>query len=101
MEEEFKGKELFQNEDLWKNIILFKIDELFKKTKEEKKDKNGTKEYINFIKENIEPILLSYIFSMKDFNLSKETKRKIIEDVCKSEKILEYEIDIEKLMAYS
>jgi hypothetical protein len=101
LEEEFKGKELFQNEDLWKNIILFKIDELFKKTKEEKKDKNGTKEYINFIKENIEPILLSYIFSMKDFNLSKETKRKIIEDVCKSEKILEYEIDIEKLMAYS
>ena len=101
LEEEFKEKEIFQDENLWKNIILLKIDELFEKVKEEKKDKIGTKEYINFIKENIEPILISYIFSMKDFNLPKEKKRKIIEDICKSERILEYEIDIEKLMAYS
>ena len=101
LEEEFKEKEIFQDENLWKNIIFLKIDELFEKVKEEKKDKIGTKEYINFIKENIEPILISYIFSMKDFNLLKEKKRKIIEDICKSERILEYEIDIEKLMAYS
>jgi hypothetical protein len=101
LEEEFKEKEIFQDENLWKNIIFLKIDELFEKVKEEKKDKIGTKEYINFIKENIEPILISYIFSMKDFNLPKEKKRKIIEDICKSERILEYEIDIEKLMAYS
>jgi len=101
LEEEFKEKEIFQDENLWKNIILLKIDELFEKVKEEKKDKIGTKEYINFIKENIEPILISYIFSMKDFNLPKEKKRKIIEDICKSERILEYEIDIDKLMAYS
>ena len=38
---------------------------------------------------------------MKDFNLPKEKKRKIIEDICKSERILEYEIDIDKLMAYA
>ena len=101
LEEEFKEKEIFQDENLWKNIIFLKIDELFEKVKEEKKDKIGTKEYINFIKENIEPILISYIFSMKDFNLLKEKKRKIIEDICKSERILEYEIDIEKLMAYA
>ena len=101
LEEEFKEKEIFQDEDLWKNIIFLKIDELFEKVKEEKKDKIGTKEYINFIKENIEPILISYIFSMKDFNLPKEKKRKIIEDICKSERILEYEIDIDKLMAYA
>ena len=101
LEEEFKEKEIFQDENLWKNIIFLKIDELFEKVKEEKKDKIGTKEYINFIKENIEPILISYIFSMKDFNLPKEKKRKIIEDICKSERILEYEIDIEKLMAYA
>ena len=101
LEEEFKEKEIFQDENLWKNIIFLKIDELFEKVKEEKKDKIGTKEYINFIKENIEPILISYIFSMKDFNLPKEKKRKIIEDICKSERILEYEIDIEKLMTYS
>ena len=101
LEEEFKEKEIFQDEYLWKNIIFLKIDELFEKVKEEKKDKIGTKEYINFIKENIEPILISYIFSMKDFNLPKEKKRKIIEDICKSERILEYEIDIDKLMAYS
>jgi len=100
LEEEFKEKEIFQDENLWKNIIFLKIDELFEKVKEEKKDKIGTKEYINFLKENIEPILISYIFSMKDFNLPKEKKRKIIEDICKSERILEYEIDIEKLMAY-
>jgi len=100
LEEEFKEKEIFQDENLWKNIIFLKIDELFEKVKEEKKDKIGTKEYINFLKENIEPILISYIFSMKDFNLPKEKKRKIIEDICRSERILEYEIDIEKLMAY-
>jgi len=101
LEEEFKEKEIFQDENLWKNIIFLKIDELFEKVKEEKKDKIGTKEYINFIKENIEPILISYIFSMKDFNLPKQKKRKIIEDICKSERILEYEIDIDKLMAYA
>ena len=100
LEEEFKDKELFQNEDLWKQIILFRINELFEKIKQEKKDKLGTKEYVNFIKENIEPILVSFIFSMKNFNLSKEKKKKIIEDICNTDRISEYEIDIKKLMAY-
>ena len=100
LEEEFKGKELFQKEDLWKKIILNKIDELFEKINEERKDDIGSKEYINFVRENIEPILISFIFSMKDFNLSKEIERKIIEDICKTEKILQYEIDVDKLNVY-
>ena len=98
LEEEFKDKELFQKEDLWKNIILCKIDELFEKINEERKDSIGSKEYINFVKENIEPILISFIFSMKDFNLTKEIQRKIIEDICKEDKVSKYEIDIEKLI---
>ena len=101
LEEEFKDKELFQKEDLWKNIILCKIDELFEKINEERKDSIGSKEYINFVKENIEPILISFIFSMKDFNLTKEIQRKIIEDICKEDKVSKYEIDIEKLIVYS
>ena len=101
LEEEFKSEEIFQKEDFWKNIIYTKIDELIKKINNEKKDEIENKTNFNYEKENIEPILLSFVFAMKDFNLSEEKKRKIIEDVIKTDKYLQYNLDIEKLMDYS
>ena len=101
LEEEFKSEEIFQKEDFWKNIIYKKIDELIQKINNEKKDEIENKTNFNYEKENIEPILLSFVFAMKDFNLSDEKKRKIIEDVIKTDKYLQYNLDIEKLMDYS
>jgi len=101
LEEEFKSEEIFQKEDFWKNIIYTKIDELIQKINNEKKDEIENKTNFNYEKENIEPILLSFVFAMKDFNLSDEKKRKIIEDVIKTDKYLQYNLDIEKLMDYS
>ena len=101
LEEEFKSEEIFQKEDFWKNIIYTKIDELIQKINNEKKDEIENKTNFNYEKENIEPILLSFVFAMKDFNLSEEKKRKIIEDVIKTDKYLQYNLDIEKLMDYS
>ena len=101
LEEEFKSEEIFQKEDFWKNIIYTKIDELIQKINNEKKDEIENKTNFNYEKENIEPILLSFVFAMKDFNLSGEKKRKIIEDVIKTDKYLQYNLDIEKLMDYS
>lgn len=101
LEEEFKSEEIFQKEDFWKNIIYKKIDELIQKINNEKKDEIENKTNFNYEKENIEPILLSFVFAMKDFNLSEEKKRKIIEDVIKTDKYLQYNLDIEKLMDYS
>ena len=101
LEEEFKSEEIFQKEDFWKNIIYKKIDELIQKINNEKKDEIENKTNFNYEKENIEPILLSFVFAMKDFNLSEEMKRKIIEDVIKTDKYLQYNLDIEKLMDYS
>ena len=101
LEEEFKSEDIFQKEDFWKNIIYTKIDELIQKINNEKKDEIENKTNFNYEKENIEPILLSFVFAMKDFNLSEEKKRKIIEDVIKTDKYLQYNLDIEKLMDYS
>ena len=101
LEEEFKSEEIFQKEDFWKNIIYKKIDELIQKINNEKKDEIENKTNFNYEKENIEPILLSFVFAMKDFNLSEEKKRKIIEDVIKTDKYLQYNLDFEKLMDYS
>ena len=101
LEEEFKSEEIFQKEDFWKNIIYTKIDELIQKINNEKKDEIENKTNFNYEKENIEPILLSFVFAMKDFNLSEEKKRKIIEDVIKTDKYLQYNLDFEKLMDYS
>ena len=38
---------------------------------------------------------------MKDFNLSEQKTKKIIEEICHSEKYSQYKFDIEKLMVYS
>lgn len=99
LEEEFKGKEIFQKEDFWKNTIQKKLDELLERINTERKD-IGSKDYINFVKENIEPILISFAFSMKDFNLPNETKKKIIEEICNSDKLSQYGFDINRLMIY-
>ena len=76
LEEEFKNKELFKKEDLWKSMIMQKINDLIESINIERKDEIGSNEYINYARENIEPIFLSFIFSMKDFNLSDESKKR-------------------------
>ena len=101
LEEEFKNKELFKKEDLWKSMIMQKINDLIESINIERKDEIGSNEYINYARENIEPIFLSFIFSMKDFNLSDESKKKIIEEVCENEKIKQYKFDVNNLMALS
>ena len=101
LEEEFKDKELFQKEDFWKNTMIQKIDDLVEKINLERKDDIGSKEYINYAKENIEPIILSFVFSMKDFNVPEEKEKKIIEDICNNDKYAQYKFDIEKLLNYS
>ena len=101
LEEEFKNKELFKKEDLWKSMIMQKINDLIESINIERKDEIGSNEYINYARENIEPIFLSFIFSMKDFNLSDESKKKIIEDVCENEKIKQYKFDVNHLMSLS
>jgi hypothetical protein len=101
LEEEFKSKELFQNEDVWKSMIMIKIDDLVENINIELRDEIGSPKYINYVKENIEPILLSFIFSMKDFNVSEELKKKIVEDICQIDKIKQYEFDVNKLINYS
>ena len=101
LEEEFKDNELFQKEDFWKNTMIQKIDDLVEKINLERKDDIGSKEYINYAKENIEPIILSFVFSMKDFNVPEEKEKKIIEDICNNDKYAQYKFDIEKLLNYS
>ena len=86
LEEEFKNNIIFKNADIWKNLIIQKTKDLFDKINEETKDNKENKdnlENVNYIKENIEPILVSYIFAMKDFNIDDNIKRKVIEDICK------------------
>ena len=38
---------------------------------------------------------------MKDFNVSEELKKKIVEDICQIDKIKQYEFDVNKLINYS
>ena len=101
LEEEFKSKELFQKEDVWKSMIMKKIDDLIENINLELKEEIGSTKYINYVKENIEPILLSFLFSMKDFEVSEQMKKKIIEDICQSDKIKQYEFDANNLINFS
>ena len=103
LEEKFKEKIIFQNTDLWINLIIQKSNDLFEKINEEAKDNKENKDNIDnvtYIKENIEPILVSYIFTMKDFNIDDKTKREVIEKFCKNEEYAKFNFNIDELMSY-
>ena len=81
LEEEFKDNVIFKNTDIWINLIIQKCKDLFDKINEEAKDNKENKDNLDnakYIKEIIEPILVSYIFTMKDFHIDNKTKREII-----------------------
>ena len=104
LEEEFKNNKIFQNVDLWINLIIQKSKDLFDKINEETKDNKENKDNIDnvsYIKENIEPILVSYIFTMKDFNVDDKTKRNVIEDICKRNEYSKFNFNIDELMSYA
>ena len=104
LEEEFKDNTIFKNKDLWINLIIQKSKDLFDKINEEAKDNKENKDNIdnaNYIKENIEPILVSYIFTMKDFNIDTKTKREVIQDICKRQEYSKFNFNIDELMSYS
>ena len=104
LEEEFKNNKTFQNVDLWINLIIQKSKDLFDKINEEAKDNKENKDNIDnvsYIKENIEPILVSYIFTMKDFNVDDKTKRNVIEDICKRNEYSKFNFNIDELMSYA
>ena len=98
---EFREKEIFHKEDFWKNMMSQKIEELIANINLDRKDDIGSEAYINYAKENIEPIILSFIFTMKDFKVQVDMKKKIIEDVCNSDKYKQYKFDAKKLMDLS
>ena len=103
LEEEFKENIIFQNTNLWINLIIQKSNDLFEKINEEAKDNKENKDNIDnvtYIKENIEPILVSYIFTMKDFNIDDKTKREVIEKFCKNEEYAKFNFNIDELMSY-
>jgi hypothetical protein len=103
LEEEFKNNKIFQNSDLWLNLIIQKSKDLFEKINEESKDNKENKDNtdnITYIKENIESILVSYIFTMKDFNIDDITKRDVIEKFCTNEEYIKYNFNIDELMSY-
>ena len=103
LEEEFKNNKIFQNSDLWLNLIIQKSKDLFEKINEESKDNKENKDNtdnITYIKENIESILVSYIFTMKDFNIDDKTKRDVIEKFCTNEEYIKYNFNIDELMSY-
>ena len=66
----------------------------FEKVTEDNRNNN------DYIKENIEPILVSYIFTMKDFNVDDETKKKVIEEFCHIKEYEKYKFDINELLTY-
>ena len=104
LEEEFKNNKIFQNVDLLINLIIQKSKDLFDKINEEAKDNKENKDNIDnvsYIKENIEPILVSYIFTMKDFNVDDKTKRNVIEDICKRNEYSKFNFNIDELMSYA
>jgi len=98
---EFREKEIFHKEDFWKNMMSQKIEELIANINLDRKDDIGSEAYINYAKENIEPIILSFIFTMKDFKVQVDMKKKIIEDVCNCDKYKQYKFDAKKLMDLS
>jgi len=103
LEEEFKDNKIFKNADIWTNLIIQKTKDLFDKINEEGKDdkeKKENMETVEYIKGNIEPILVSYIFTMKDFNIDDETKRKVIEDICKMKEYEKFHFNFDELISY-
>ena len=88
---------------MWTNLIKQKIKDLLNKISEDAKDNEESKDNVEnfiYIKENIEPMLVSYIFTMKDFNIDDETKRKVIEDISKMKDYEKYNINFEELLSY-
>ena len=103
LEEEFKENKVLKNADMWTNLIKQKIKDLLNKISEDAKDNEESKDNVEnfiYIKENIEPMLVSYIFTMKDFNIDDETKRKVIEDISKMKDYEKYNINFEELLSY-
>lgn len=94
LEEEFKDNKIFKNYEIWLNLIISKIKDFFEKITEDNRNNN------DYIKENIEPILVSYIFTMKDFNVDDETKKKVIEEFCHIKEYEKYKFDINELLTY-
>ena len=103
LEEEFKNNKIFQNKDIWINLILQKTQDLFDKVNEQSKiNKENLDENDSvYIKENIEPILVSYIFTMKDFNIDNQKKKLIIEEICQMDSYSKFNFNIDELMSYS
>ena len=104
LEEEFKKNKIFQNTDLWINLIIQKTKDFFEKVGEQAKDNKENKDNIDnstYIKENIEPILVSYIVTMKDFNIDYKTTKEVIENFCKKEEYAKYNFNIDELMAFA
>ena len=95
---EFKDKEIFHEKDFWKYMISQKIEDLVTNINIDRKNDIGSEAYINYAKENIEPIIMSFIFTMKDFDVSIEMKKKIIEDICNNDEYKQYKFDIKKFM---
>ena len=103
LEEEFKNNKIFQNTDLWLNLIIQNSKDLIEKANEESKDNKENKDKIdnvNYNKENIESMLISYIFIMKGFNIDDKTRREIIEKFCKNEEYEKFNFNIDELMSY-
>ena len=103
LEEEFKENKIFKNEEIWINLIIQKSKELYEKIEEESKEckDNKDKDNIDYIKENLEPILISYAFSMKDFNVDNAIKKKVLEHICKMEQFIKFNFNVNDLMVYS
>ena len=101
LEEEFKKNKIFQDAELWINLIIQKTKDLFDKINEDVKDNKENKENldnVNYIKENIEPILVSYIFNMRDFNVDEITQRKVIEEICKMKEYEKFHFSYDDLL---
>ena len=103
LEEEFKENKIFKNADIWINLIIQKSKDLFDKINEEAKSNKENKDNLdnaNYIKDNIKPILVSYIYTMKDFKIDNKKKREVIENICKREEYAKYNFNIDELMSY-
>ena len=103
LEEEFKDNKIFKNADIWINLIIQKSKDLFDKINEEAKSNKENKDNFdnaNYIKDNIKPILVSYIYTMKDFKIDNKKKREVIENICKREEYAKFNFNIDELMSY-
>ena len=103
LEEEFKNNKIFQNSDLWLNLIIQKGKDFIEEKNEEPQDNKENKnniDNVNYFKENIESMLIGYIFTMKGFNIDDKTRREIIEKFCKNEEYEKFNFNIDELMSY-